>query len=211
MSRMINLSGLVFGRLTASSLDENCDNSGQRHWFCDCICGNKTRVRASHLRGGKIKSCGCLANELASARLMSHGMYGSRVHRIWSGMLSRCENKNRKSYKNYGGHGVTVCERWHEFENFLADMGEPTTSRHTLDRIKTDGNYEPDNCRWATMLEQQNNRSNNVLVGHGGMEMTIPAWARHTGIPASSIRSRLGRGWTVEMALTQSIRKQIRK
>ncbi len=116
-------------------------------------------------------------------------------------MLDRCRNPKMKFYRYYGGRGIKVCERWQEFESFVTDMGEPPTPLHTLDRVDTNGHYEPGNCRWATNDVQQNNRRNNVRLTCDGLTLTTAEWSRKTGIPARRIRSRLAAGWSVENAL----------
>ncbi len=104
------------------------------------------------------RSCGCEWPERLSARNQKHGMYGTRAYEAWNGMLDRCRNPKLRFWSRYGGRGITVCERWLLFENFVADMGMPLPGL-TLDRMDNDGNYEPSNCRWATRVQQRNNRS----------------------------------------------------
>lgn len=123
-------------------------------WDCLCSCGNQTTVRGAHLRGSDCQSCGCLALEGKTL----HGLSKTTEHVIWSGILQRCENKNNHGYRNYGGRGIKVCSRWKDFENFYADMGRRPSSKHSIDRINNDGDYEPNNCRWATVSQQLANR-----------------------------------------------------
>jgi hypothetical protein len=171
---MINLANQRFTRLTVlrPKKERYC---GGVVWLCQCDCGQKISVTSNHLRTGHTQSCGCLRVEaLAFNRLkqdnLVHGHAGrnqmTRAYRIWSGMLQRCTNANNKAFKWYGGRGITVCDDWLKFENFLADMGEPPEGR-SIDRIDNDGNYEPDNCRWATRMEQSasQRRRGEAMIG----------------------------------------------
>lgn len=127
--------------------------------------------------------------------------------RAWRQMRSRCYDSNMNGYENYGGRGISVCDRWIDsFENFLADMGRKPSPKHSLDRINNDGNYEPSNCRWASKLEQDNNRRTNRFLELNGKRMTLAQWARSLNINVVSLSSRLRKGWSVEKALTTPIR-----
>jgi hypothetical protein len=151
--QIIDLTGQRFGRLVATEIAR----VGQRiAWRCICDCGNTTTV-AAHRLGKGCRSCGCVKIEMHTKRLTTHGMYNTRTHKSWSGMLYRCRVPSCKRYKDYGGRGIEVCESWEKFENFYADMGERPNAM-TLDRINNDGNYEPGNCRWSTTREQRHNR-----------------------------------------------------
>lgn len=128
------------------------------------------------------------------------------TYKSWQLMRSRCHNQRDIRYTNYGGRGIRVCQRWDSFENFLADMGERPLGM-TLDRINRNGDYEPSNCRWATALEQQNNRSTNRRIAFGGTELTLTQWARAIGIGATTIKQRIERGWSVDRALTEKVNR----
>lgn len=136
---------------------------GGKAFLCICDCGNESVVSLGDLKNNKTKSCGCLAKEKSSDNIKkystTHGRHGTPEYRVWRGMRTRCYYENTPQYKNYGGRGIKVCNRWKEsFENFYEDMGDKPTPKHQLDRIDNDGNYEPNNCRWVTPSENALNK-----------------------------------------------------
>ena len=130
---------------------------------------------------------------------------------LWEGMIARCYLKNSPSYYLYGARGISVCPRWRRFWNFIADMGPRPSPSHSLDRIDSDGNYEPGNCRWATAKEQQRNMRCNVRITAFGECLVQSEWAERFGIDARTIGQRLRAGWTPERAVSQCSRKRFRK
>ena len=205
-----NLSGTQFGRLTVIRFN-GITKSNIYMWQCVCECGNKKTVSSSNLKRGYTRSCGCIRVENAKRTALincdttTHGMTGTTEYRTWQAMKKRCINPKDKYYSIYGGRGIKVCDRWLEsFENFFEDMGEKPTPSHTLDRFPNkNGNYELTNCRWATQKEQQNNRTNNHIIEHEGLSLTLSQWSEKLGIKSSTLRERLRkRGWSTEEALT---------
>lgn len=128
-----------------------------------------------------------------------HGKYGTRVYSIWSNMLSRCENPSVPKFKDYGARGITVCAAWHDFRRFYADMGDPPEGM-TLERVDVDGNYEPGNCKWATLVEQANNKRSAIVVD--GERMSKREAGRRLGLSSSTVNQRLRYGWTIEQAVS---------
>ncbi|MGV9278035.1 hypothetical protein [Streptomyces griseosporeus] len=132
-------------------------------------------------------------------------MTRTSIHRIWANMLSRVSNPNVPHYSYYGGRGIQVCERWKSFENFYAAMGPTYVEGLTIDRINTDGHYEPNNCRWATRAEQSQNRRNAVQLTYQGRTLVLAQWAAKLGINDNTLRNRIRSGWSVEQALTHRV------
>ena len=155
---LINLIGHTYGRLTVFGY---AGKKGKHHyWRCSCDCSKRSVVTSTALRSGHTKSCGCYHKERTSEVHLTHGKSSSPEYRALTQMKARCYKKNNKAYKDYGGRGITICDRWLEsFENFYADMGDRLSPQHSIDRINNNGNYEPDNCRWATkQVQNQNHR-----------------------------------------------------
>jgi hypothetical protein len=176
------------------------------YWLCACDCGGTTTVMGKYLRRHEVKSCGCLGRQPLNGKPIIHGhardwksSHGSLTYRSWVGMRQRCLNPHRQ-FAEYGGRGITVCERWLTFANFLADMGERPPGL-SIDRIDNDGNYEPSNCRWATPLEQGNNSRQNRWLTCRGRTQTLTAWARDLGISPGALCARL------DAALTRKRKK----
>lgn len=165
--RSKNLLGQKFGRLLVKER-LGCDKHGSSIWLCVCDCGGESRTRTGALTSGDAKSCGCIQREWAATARPGFktglSVKFPRAYRSWAAMRTRCLNAKNPAYKWYGGRGIKVCDRWSSFENFLADMGDRPHEK-TLDRINNDGDYEPNNCRWATPKEQA--KTNRGVLKHG--------------------------------------------
>lgn len=172
--------------------------------LCICDCGKLKIARATNVYHGGTKSCGCLFNEGNNRK---HGGKSTRLYLIWKAMRERCNTPSCKGYKNYGGRGISVCEEWGNFVVFKEwAISNGYNDKLSLDRINVNGNYEPNNCRWATSKEQANNKRNNHLITYLGETKTMTEWAETTGIKVATIWARLQRGWTVEKTLTQAVK-----
>ncbi len=168
-----SLVGQVFGRLTV--LERYGSRQGRVSWLCSCACGKLHEAVSHALTSGHTKSCGCWRDERNTSTPPTHGHASRRTglsptYQSWRGMWTRCTNPIVKSFKDYGARGVQICERWKDFGNFLADMGERPDGR-TLDRVDVNGNYEPSNCRWATRKEQAMNTQRTSRLGD---EVEVP-------------------------------------
>ena len=190
---LIDITGQQFGRLTAIKQVGYNNNNGAK-WLCKCVCGNTIVTYSSALRRGVSKSCGCLNQELRLSR-KKHGMHKTKLYSAWSHMKQRCFNPKCKSYENYGGRGITVCKEWTDsfeaFRDWAFDNGY--SEELTLDRIDNNGNYTPDNCRWASMAVQERNKRNNHYVTFNGEMMTMSECARKAGVSRNSLNHRIQR------------------
>lgn len=186
--------GKTFGRLTILKAIP-APRYGGRRYKCQCSCGNICFSMSSSIRKGKTKSCGCLKTETIiaqSKKNITHGKHNTAVYYSWRAMKERCLLKTHKQYRHYGGRGITVCQRWMRFENFYEDMGDP--SGLTLDRIDNNKGYSKENCRWATMLEQSNNKRTNIFIKYQDRRMTLAELSREVGISHDTLWRRYKAG-----------------
>ena len=189
--------GKKFGRITVIKRDSY--RKGKTMLECLCDCGNLKIISRSDLVAGKTKSCGCLRKETAAhtgVLITKHGMSGTRLWTIWSSMIARCANKKHNAYQNYGERGIKVCAEWKNFLPFYDwAINNEYTDELTIDRIDNDGDYEPNNCRWATYKVQGNNRRNNHVINICGCKKTVSEWAGIVGINPATLSFRIKSGW----------------
>ena len=205
MAKFIDLTNKKFGRLTV--LKKSCVKNKKIYWYCLCECGNIKEVAGTHLKSGLIKSCGCLLKEKNTKTFYKHGKSKDKIYRIYNHIKDRCYHKNDKSFKNYGGRGIKMCDEWNnDFMSFYNWAIENGYNEHlkkyrnmntTIDRIDTNGNYEPSNCRWATQKQQANNTRRNKYITYDGITHTLQEWSRIVNISRNALSMRLKRGWTI--------------
>ena len=183
----------------------------KRVWLCRCECGKEIQVHTEKLTSGHTKTCGCtrIQNIVNAIKISNtkHGMKGTKEYVAWSEMKQRCTNPNAQQYKNYGERGIKVCDRWlNSFENFYADMGKAAEG-FSIDRIDVNGDYCPENCRWADYETQQYNRRDTVKITFNGITENLLYWSKRTGISTRNLYERFRRKWSAEKILTTPIRR----
>lgn len=188
-----------FGKLVA--VEYRGIRSRRAVWLCRCDCGITREMITDNLK--RAKSCGC---DRKGNR--THGLRKSPEYMVWWAMRSRCHRPSSRGFKDYGGRGITVCDRWRQsFVAFHEDMGPRPSPQHTIERIDNNRGYEPDNCRWATKDEQQHNTRQNRLVTYNGLTLCVAEWAGRLGIKAATLCARLDAGWPVEKAFVTPVRR----
>lgn len=209
MPKIMDLSiyiGMKYGQLTIKSI-ERVNSKLYVSALCDC--GNTGTYMLVKLKDGHTKSCGCLHKKIMSNILTSHGLYHTRIYKTWNGMIDRCRRKKNKSYKNYGGRGITVCKEWANdfmsFYNWAINNGY--SEELTIERRDVNGNYEPGNCRWITNAQQALNRRDNHFVTYNGVTKTIAEWAKDLNMNYNTLINRLNTyRWGIEKALTEPVK-----
>lgn len=197
--------GQKIGRLTVIGITGK-DKQWKTLWSFRCECGKITIRTLYDLRRAKYPSCGCATGEICVRRLRTHGMSHTTEHNIWLSMRARCYNANSQFYHRYGGRGIKVCQRWIDsFENFISDMGRLPCKTFSIDRINNDGDYTPENCRWASKSEQGNNRSTSVRFLLEGGSYTIKQLSDKFHIRYATLYARLVKlGWSLDRSISQS-------
>ena len=186
-----DIRGVRFGKWVALA-QAKPSLAGKTQWTCVCDCGTQRVVRRNLLVSRTSQSCGCSRKR--------HGMTGSRIWKVWEGMIERFDRKKSISYKYYGGRGIGVCSRWRLFENFFEDMGQAPSGK-SLDRLDNSKGYSKDNCRWATARDQMRNRRDSIYLSYRGRRLHLNEWSEITGIKKVTLDARLRNGWSVERTL----------
>ena len=204
MLNRIDLTGNRYGLLTV--LDYKETRNGHTYWKCRCDCGKIHIAESYNLRSGHTQSCGCRVATIVSETQTRHGGRFTRLYRIWRNMRYRCNNPRTTNFERYGGRGISVCKEWDNtedgFENFRDwALSHGYAENLTIDRINNDGNYEPENCKWSTELEQGGNKRNNINISLNGETHNAAEWSRRTGISAKCIRKRYKKGMNAEKIL----------
>ena len=212
MSKFRDLTGQRFGRLVV--LRRIPSDRHHTQWECICDCRKTVVLDRSNFFGKQNVSCGCLRSDICRLQLTVHGLsrdeFGrhTRLFNVWRGMKKRCLLKTDRQFHRYGGRGICICSEWMKFENFYAwAMANGYRSELSIERKDNNGNYEPNNCTWANDMAQARNRRNNLVISFQGETKTLVEWGLSTGIPSSTISSRIKKHrWSVEDALTIPVR-----
>lgn len=194
----MSLVGQKIGRLKVVSRVQGVKPA---RYLCLCECGTQTDVQASNLYSEQVKSCGCWKADFNKTHGHTTHTTQSRTYTCWKNIRKRCYSENHNSYKNYGALGIRVAERWHTFENFLADMGEMPAG-HSIERKDNKKDYEPGNCLWIPRSKQNRNKRNTVRLTFNGKTHGLADWAEETGLPLSVLIWRVKNGWSTEAVLT---------
>lgn len=202
-----DLTGQSFGRLKVVSLADAKVGEGA-FWNCLCACGREKTLKGTALRFGGAQSCGCARKENAAAANTKHGKHNTQAYRSWQHMKVRCGDTKNPVFRHYGARGIKVCRRWLDgFAYFYSDMGDPPTSKHTIERINNDGDYCKENCKWATRKEQSANQRSNRKITIRGVTKILAEWCRESGRHRSSINNRLRRGLSPDEAIFSNFRR----
>lgn len=212
MGARIDLTGQRFGRLVVLEFS-GYDKNHKALWNCKCDCGEQKVVRANELRSGKTHSCGCLHKQQLSERRTKHRGRGTRLYSIWKNMKARCYNPNNEKFPIYGGRGISVCPEWRtDFKPFRDwALSHGYQDDLTIDRIDVNGNYCPENCRWANAIQQMRNKQHNHLITYKNTTKTLAEWAEQFHIDRRTISRRLNQCWTVEEAFETPVGQRRKK
>lgn len=207
MSKVNDLTGKKIGKLIVI---KRCgsNKNGRALWLCKCDCGNTKIVCGNSLLTKLTISCGCYNKELVKKVNLKHNMSYTKLYKVWQGMKTRCYDKNFMYYYNYGGRGITICDEWkNDFSKFYEwIINNGYEEGLTIDRINVNGNYEPNNCRWITKREQNNNMNKTIFIEYNGKRQTISQWSKELNISRVALYERIKRGWNAKKTLTTPLK-----
>jgi hypothetical protein len=211
MSLRKDLTGLRFTKLVVLKYVGN-NKDGRAIYLCKCDCGNEHTTLGKYLLSGETTSCGCRRLKILADTTKSqttHGMSNTRLYQTWQGMRERCNNPNDLNFHNYGGRGIKICKEWNDFKNFyIWAINNGYSEDLTIDRINSDGNYEPLNCRWADRKTQGNNTRRNHKLTYKEETKTMAEWAEIKGMDYTTLRARINQyHWPIERALETPVRE----
>lgn len=211
--KLIDLTGQRFGFLVVLKRAENSKDK-QTQWLCKCDCGNEKVIAGKHLKNGSIVSCGCYAKEQRRKATTKHGFARTKLNYAYDHMIKRCYSSKDKCFKNYGGRGIKVCDKWlndsRSFYKWAIENGYDLNAPYmkcTLDRIDVNGDYSPENCRFVDIKTQSNNRTSNFLITYDGLTMNATEWSKKIGLNPKTIIKRIRSGWSAKEALTTPLCK----
>ncbi len=210
----MDLSGRRYGKLTVVRRVNSPENHPHSPlWECVCDCGKTKFVTSNNLTNGNTNSCGCIKNELMRETMMNRAIYRTddekRLNSIWIDMKRRCENANYKDFFNYGGRGISVCCEWHNYDTFKEwALANGYKNGLSIDRVNVNGDYEPGNCRWATAIEQANNKRNTIYIEYHGRRFTISELSREYNLPYRTVFDRIKRGWSIDDVVKTPIQRR---
>lgn len=187
------------------------DINGHTAYHCKCDCGSEVLVKGVLLRRGAKKTCNLNGHNGNQNRIPGVNTSELPEYQVWKGMLKRCERKNHRAFANYGGRGITVCDRWKSFVAFYEDMGKRPSLEHTLERKDVNGHYEPGNCKWATIKEQNRNTRNTIRVTYEGRKVALADLVEELGLSRSVVKMRLQYGWPLDVALSLPLQSSYHK
>lgn len=208
----VDYTGKVFSRLTVIEMVHvKTPRRNVTHCRCRCNCGVVKLILPHSLSSGRTKSCGCFLSQRSAERHTTHGMHDTPEFSVWCAMRKRCRATTSGDAKNYALRGISVCDQWNDattgFITFFSDMGQRPSSKHSIERIDNNGNYEPRNCRWATKHEQSRNTRRNILITHDGTTLTLQDWAPRLGVSRSTIERRIAKGESADRVISYLLKQ----
>ena len=206
MSHLIDLTGQTFGRLIVIKQAKPVKHGQHAMWECLCNCGNASVVDGGNLKKGYTKSCGCLGAEKRKESVTTHGLSHTPEYKAWINIIKRCTDKGGIDFELYGGRGIKICDEWrHNFPEFFKHIGKRPSKKYTVERIDNNKGYKPGNVKWATSVEQANNKRSNRLITFEGITMTLAQWGKHSNINYWTLKTRLQRDWPFSRAISEPI------